>query len=124
MFAADAVVAQFDRGGDDERLVDQREHADGEGMALQAHSSAVLRVCAGARKEAVGRELATLRESRAARLAAAAHRQVSDGRHAESIALLGNYMAGSFVIIAHGHGSTLVTEALQPPKPLLTHPQA
>jgi hypothetical protein len=34
---------------------------------------------------------------------------VSDGRHAASIALLGHYMAGSFVAVADGHGGTLVT---------------
>ena len=38
---------------------------------------------------------------------------VSDGRHAAAIALLGNYMAGSFVTAADGHGGTLVTEASQ-----------
>jgi hypothetical protein len=38
---------------------------------------------------------------------------VSDGRHAASIALLGNYVAGSFVITADGHGGTLLTEASQ-----------
>jgi hypothetical protein len=48
---------------------------------------------------------------------------VSDGRHTAAIALLGNYMAGSFVAVADGHGGTLVTEtnAQQPPL-LLTHP--
>ena len=38
---------------------------------------------------------------------------VSDGRHAAAIALLGNYMAGSFVAAADGHGGTLVTQAQQ-----------
>jgi hypothetical protein len=38
---------------------------------------------------------------------------VSDGRHAASIALLGNYMAASFVTTADGHGGTLVREAPQ-----------
>jgi hypothetical protein len=50
---------------------------------------------------------------------------VSDGRHAASIALLGNYMAGSFVTAADGHGGTLVTETSQAgQQPLLTHPHA
>ena len=35
---------------------------------------------------------------------------VSDGRHATAIALLGNYMAGSFVAVADGHGGTLINE--------------
>ena len=48
---------------------------------------------------------------------------VSDGRHAAAIALLGNYMAGSFAATADGHGGTLVTEGSQPAQqPLLTHP--
>jgi hypothetical protein len=33
----------------------------------------------------------------------------TDGRHAAAIALLGNYMAASFVTTADGHGGTLVT---------------
>jgi hypothetical protein len=50
---------------------------------------------------------------------------VSDGRHAASIALLGNYMAGSFVTAADGHGGTLVKETSQAgQQPLLTHPHA
>jgi hypothetical protein len=50
---------------------------------------------------------------------------VSDGRHAAAIALLGNYMAGSFVATADGHGGTLVTQAQQTEQqPLLTHPRA
>jgi len=48
---------------------------------------------------------------------------VSDGCHAASIALLGNYMAGSFVTIAEGHGGTLITEG-QIGQPLLAHPRA
>ena len=45
---------------------------------------------------------------------------VSDGRHAASIALLGNYMAGSFATPA-GNGGALVSAA-QAQQPLLTHP--
>ena len=49
---------------------------------------------------------------------------VSDGRHAASVALLGNYMAGSFVTTADGHGGTLVSEASQTAQqPLLTQPR-
>ncbi len=46
---------------------------------------------------------------------------VSDGRHMAAIALLGNYMAGSFVAVADGHGGTLITQG-QTGQPLLTHP--
>lgn len=49
---------------------------------------------------------------------------VSDGRHAAAIALLGNYMAGSFAVAADGHGGTLVTQAQTGTAPLLTHPRA
>jgi hypothetical protein len=49
---------------------------------------------------------------------------VSDGRHAASIALLGNYIAGSFAAAADGHGGTLVTQAQPQQQPLLIHPQA
>ena len=50
---------------------------------------------------------------------------VSDGRHAAAIALLGNYMAGSFATTADGRGGTLITEAQTGPlQPLLTRPQA
>jgi hypothetical protein len=47
---------------------------------------------------------------------------VSDGRHAASIALLGNYMAGSFATVADGHGGTLVTST-GASEPMLTHPR-
>jgi hypothetical protein len=50
---------------------------------------------------------------------------VTDGRHAAAIALLGNYMAGSFVTTADGQGGTLFTQAAQTgQQPLLTHPRA
>jgi hypothetical protein len=49
---------------------------------------------------------------------------VSDGRHAASIALLGNYMAGSFAATADGHGGTLVGDAQQAEQQLLAHPRA
>ena len=48
---------------------------------------------------------------------------MTDGRHAAAIALLGNYIAGSFVAVADGHGGTLITEG-QPAQPLLAHPRA
>jgi hypothetical protein len=47
---------------------------------------------------------------------------VGDGRHAATIAVLGNYMAGSFVTTADGHGGTLISEA-QAQQPLLTNPR-
>ena len=47
---------------------------------------------------------------------------VSDGRHAAAIALIGNYMAGTFVVAADGHGGTLVTEERLDQQPLLTRP--
>jgi hypothetical protein len=48
---------------------------------------------------------------------------VRDGRHAGEPHLLGNYMAGSFVVAADGHGGTLVTEAQTGTAPLSTHPR-
>jgi hypothetical protein len=50
---------------------------------------------------------------------------VTDGIHAATIALLGNYMASTLVTGADGHGGTLVTEASQPDQPPpLTYPHA
>jgi hypothetical protein len=49
---------------------------------------------------------------------------VADGRHAATIALLGNYMAGSFVATAAGHGGTLASSTPRIQQlPQLTHPQ-
>jgi hypothetical protein len=45
---------------------------------------------------------------------------VSDDRHAAAIALIGIYMAGSFVIAADGHGGTLATQERLDSQPLLT----
>jgi hypothetical protein len=48
---------------------------------------------------------------------------VTDGSHAAAIALLGNYMAASFVIGADGYGGTLVTPAHPAEQqPLLARP--
>ena len=47
---------------------------------------------------------------------------VSDGTRAATIALLGNYIAGTFVTAADGHGGTLVTAAPTANAPLLTTP--
>jgi hypothetical protein len=47
---------------------------------------------------------------------------VTDGRHAAAIALLGSYIAGSSVVVADGHGGTLVTAAEQTQWPQLTRP--
>ena len=50
---------------------------------------------------------------------------ISDGAHAASIALLGNYIAASFVTAADGHCGTLISEAAQvPQQPLLAKPHA
>jgi hypothetical protein len=38
---------------------------------------------------------------------------VKDGSHIAKLALLGNYMATSFVTAADGHGGTLITEGPQ-----------
>ena len=49
---------------------------------------------------------------------------MTDGRHAAAIALLGNYMAGSLVTTADGHGGTLVIQLPETTQqPLLTHPR-
>ena len=48
---------------------------------------------------------------------------MTDGRHAATIALLGNYMAGSFATTAGGGGGTLISGTPQPEQQsLLTHP--
>jgi hypothetical protein len=50
---------------------------------------------------------------------------ISDGSHAASIALLGNYIAASFVTAGDGHGGTLVTEVAQvDQQPQLAKPHA
>jgi hypothetical protein len=50
---------------------------------------------------------------------------ITDGTHSAKLALLGNYMAASFVTAADGHGGTLITEGVQTAQqPLLTHPHA
>jgi hypothetical protein len=49
---------------------------------------------------------------------------VSDGLHAQSVALLGQYMASSFVMASDGHGGTLINDPPANQQPLLTHPHA
>jgi parallel beta-helix repeat protein len=51
---------------------------------------------------------------------------VNEGTHMATLALLGQYIAGSFVAASDSHGGTLVSEqALSLPQtPLLTHPHA
>ena len=51
---------------------------------------------------------------------------ITDGAHAAAIALLGNYIAASFVPAADGLGGTVISEAAQTAnqQPLLTHPHA
>ena len=51
------------------------------------------------------------------------HPVVGDGRHAAAIALLGDYMAGSFVTADDGHCGTLVTNTAQAESPALAHPR-
>jgi hypothetical protein len=47
---------------------------------------------------------------------------VSDGSHTAIIALLGNYMAASFVPASDGHGGTYVVDPPQAQSSLLTQP--
>jgi hypothetical protein len=47
---------------------------------------------------------------------------VKEGTHIAKLALLGSYMATSFVAAADGHGGTLITEAAQTANQLLTAP--
>jgi hypothetical protein len=48
---------------------------------------------------------------------------IKHGGHKTTIALLGSYMAASFVAASDGHGGTLITEASQAAEqPVLTHP--
>ena len=48
---------------------------------------------------------------------------MTDGRHAASFALFGNYMAASFTAAADGHGGTLVANTGQTAEPaILVHP--
>jgi hypothetical protein len=47
----------------------------------------------------------------------------TDGAHAAAIALLGNYMAASFVAPAGGHGTTITGATLTAEPPQLTHPR-
>ena len=50
---------------------------------------------------------------------------VKDGTHIAKLALLGNYMAASFVTASDGYGGTLITEGGQTAQQsLLTHPHA
>ena len=49
---------------------------------------------------------------------------VSDGLHAQSVALLGQHMASSFVMASDGHGGTLITDPGSNQQPLLSHPHA
>jgi hypothetical protein len=51
---------------------------------------------------------------------------VGDGTHMANIALLGSYMASSFVAASDGHGGTLISEAAQSASqmPVITQPHA
>jgi hypothetical protein len=50
--------------------------------------------------------------------------KVGDGIHTAHIALLGNYMASSFITASDGHGGTLITAAPVAQQPLLATPHA
>ena len=53
------------------------------------------------------------------------HLSVKEGTHIAELALLGNYIAGSFVTASDGYGGTLITEGVQTAQQsLLTHPHA
>jgi hypothetical protein len=49
---------------------------------------------------------------------------VSDGTHTANLALVGNYMASSFVISSDGNGGTLVTDPPAIQQTTLTQPSA
>ena len=50
---------------------------------------------------------------------------VNDGTHTATLALLGQYIAGSFVAASDGHGGTLLSEEALPSNQIpLTHPRA
>ena len=51
---------------------------------------------------------------------------VSDGTHMANIALLGSYMASSFVAASDGHGGTMISEAAHSASqmPMVTQPHA
>ena len=49
---------------------------------------------------------------------------VTDGTHAANIALLGQYMASSFVTASDGHGGTMITDPPPSQQSLLSHPHA
>jgi hypothetical protein len=51
---------------------------------------------------------------------------VGDGTHTANIALLGSYMASSFVAASDGHGGTLISETAQSATqmPVVTQPHA
>ena len=48
---------------------------------------------------------------------------VGDGNHAASLALMGQYMASSFVAASDGHGGTLITDPPLTPETMLGRPQ-
>jgi Ca2+-binding RTX toxin-like protein len=48
----------------------------------------------------------------------------SDGSHVTSVALLGQYMASSFVMASDGQGGTPITDPASSQQPLLAQPQA
>src|SRR5262249_51731426 len=80
---------------------------------------------------ASGIDLSEIRFGENTRLAYAANSDnaggtltVSDGRHAQSLALLGQYMASSFSMASDGHGGTLITDPALTQQSQLTLPRA
>jgi hypothetical protein len=49
---------------------------------------------------------------------------VTDGMHKANIALIGNYLASSFVPSSDGHGGTMITDPPPSQQSLLSHPHA
>ena len=52
------------------------------------------------------------------------HVMPADGAHAASLALLGQFMASSFVTAGDGHGATPIADPPSNQQPLLTQPHA
>ena len=48
----------------------------------------------------------------------------ADGSHAAALALLGQFMASSFVTAGDGHGATPIADPPSSQQPLLTQPHA
>jgi hypothetical protein len=49
---------------------------------------------------------------------------IGDALHAQSVALLGQYLASRFVLASDGHGATLITDPAPSQQHLLAQPHA